>query len=194
MRTAGFELVNADCVLIGERPRIADRPRRDGRAARRRDGRGHRPRHGAGDDHRRARLHRPRRGARRPGCRAAPNDVKARPLRRPARTCGEIRSRPARGAPSRVHAPQRARAADTGAGCTRSIRTSSSRLLDGEELVAELHSVPDAWDGTADDLPAGWDDAFTRAFESGREPTVLCALAISVLARASAASGSRAGC
>ena len=25
MRDAGFELVNADCVLIGEEPRIADR-------------------------------------------------------------------------------------------------------------------------------------------------------------------------
>ena len=53
-------------------------------------------------------------------------------------------------------------------------------LLDGEELVAELHSVPTPWDGTPDDLPGGWDDAFLRAFESGREPTVLCALAISV--------------
>jgi GNAT superfamily N-acetyltransferase len=54
-------------------------------------------------------------------------------------------------------------------------------LLDGDELVAELHSVPTPWDGTDNDLPAGWDEAFTRAFESGREATVLCALAISVL-------------
>lgn len=54
-------------------------------------------------------------------------------------------------------------------------------LLDGEELIAELHSVPTPWDGTAADLPSGWDEAFTRAFESEREPTVLCALAISVL-------------
>ncbi len=53
-------------------------------------------------------------------------------------------------------------------------------LLDGDELVAELHSVPVAWDGTRDDLPAGWDDAFTRAFEGGRAPTVLCAIAIAV--------------
>ena len=53
-------------------------------------------------------------------------------------------------------------------------------LVDGDELVAELHSVPTPWDGTRDDLPTGWDDAFLRAFESGREPTVLCALAISV--------------
>ncbi len=53
-------------------------------------------------------------------------------------------------------------------------------LLDGDDLVAELHSVPTPWDGTNDDLPAGWDEAFLNAFESGREPTVLSALAISV--------------
>ena len=53
-------------------------------------------------------------------------------------------------------------------------------LVDGGELVAELHSVPSAWDGSAEDLPSGWDGAFLRAFESGREPDVLCALAISV--------------
>jgi len=54
-------------------------------------------------------------------------------------------------------------------------------LVDGDQLVAELHSVPMAWDGSDRDLPPGWDDAFRRAFESDREPTVLCALAISVL-------------
>jgi GNAT superfamily N-acetyltransferase len=53
-------------------------------------------------------------------------------------------------------------------------------LVDGDELVAEFHSVPTAWDGTADDLPSGWDEAFLRAYESGREPDVLSALAISV--------------
>jgi GNAT superfamily N-acetyltransferase len=53
-------------------------------------------------------------------------------------------------------------------------------LLDGTDLVAELHSVPMPWDGTLGDLPAGWDDGFARAFESDREATVLCALAISV--------------
>jgi GNAT superfamily N-acetyltransferase len=54
-------------------------------------------------------------------------------------------------------------------------------LLDGDELVAELHSVPTPWDGSSEDLPSGWDEAFIRAFESPREATVLCALAISVL-------------
>jgi GNAT superfamily N-acetyltransferase len=54
-------------------------------------------------------------------------------------------------------------------------------LLEGEDLVAELHSLPAAWDGTMDDLPPGWDDVFLRAFESGRPATALFALAISVL-------------
>ncbi len=54
-------------------------------------------------------------------------------------------------------------------------------LLDGEELVAELHSLPAAWDGSLEDLPPGWDDIFPRAFESGRVADTLFALAISVL-------------
>jgi GNAT superfamily N-acetyltransferase len=54
-------------------------------------------------------------------------------------------------------------------------------LVDRDQLVAELHSVPGGWDETVEDLPTGWDDVFTRAFESGREPTALFALAISVL-------------
>ena len=54
-------------------------------------------------------------------------------------------------------------------------------LLDGDELVAELHSLPAAWDGSLADLPPGWDDIFPRAFDSGREPDALFALAISVL-------------
>lgn len=54
-------------------------------------------------------------------------------------------------------------------------------LLDGEEVIAELHSVPTPWDGSDADLPAGWDEAFMRAFESDREATVLCALAIAIL-------------
>ena len=54
-------------------------------------------------------------------------------------------------------------------------------LLDGDELVAELHSVPTPWDGSEADLASGWDEAFTRAFESERPGDVLLALAISVL-------------
>lgn len=54
-------------------------------------------------------------------------------------------------------------------------------LVDGGNLVAELHSLPLAWDGTLADLPPGWDDVFERSFESGREHDCLAALAISVL-------------
>ena len=53
-------------------------------------------------------------------------------------------------------------------------------LLNGDELAADLHSLPIAWDGTDEDLPAGWDESFERAFESGREPTVLSAVVITV--------------
>ncbi len=53
-------------------------------------------------------------------------------------------------------------------------------LVEEGELLAELHSVPTPWDGSPEDLPSGWDEAFLRAFESDREPDVLCALAISV--------------
>ena len=54
-------------------------------------------------------------------------------------------------------------------------------LLDGEELVAEAHAVPVPWDGTLEDLPAGWDEGFVRGMTSERKPTCLQALAISVL-------------
>ena len=54
-------------------------------------------------------------------------------------------------------------------------------LLDEERnmLAAEAHAVPVAWDGTIDDLPSGWDDAFERGMERGAH-TALSALAIAV--------------
>jgi GNAT superfamily N-acetyltransferase len=54
-------------------------------------------------------------------------------------------------------------------------------LVDDGELVAELHSLPLAWDGSLADLPPGWDDVFERSFETGRPHDCLAALAISVL-------------
>ena len=54
-------------------------------------------------------------------------------------------------------------------------------LVDDGELVAELHSLPLAWDGSLADLPLGWDDVFERSFETGRPYDSLAALAISVL-------------
>ena len=54
-------------------------------------------------------------------------------------------------------------------------------LLDEDGLVAELHSLPGAWDVTVADLPSGWDESFERSYESGRPADALYALAISVL-------------
>ena len=67
---AGWTLVNADCVLVGEEPRIAEHrdEMRDAPVGGGRRRRGQRAR----DDDRPARVHRPRRGARRARCRAAP--------------------------------------------------------------------------------------------------------------------------
>jgi GNAT superfamily N-acetyltransferase len=53
-------------------------------------------------------------------------------------------------------------------------------LVEGDELVAEAHALPVAWDGSLADLPSGWDEAFVRGMTSDRDPTVLSALAISV--------------
>ena len=64
VREAGFELVNADCVLVGERPRIAtvraEMRARPGRS----HGYGAGSRHGSRNHHRRARFHGTRRGPR----------------------------------------------------------------------------------------------------------------------------------
>ena len=53
-------------------------------------------------------------------------------------------------------------------------------IVEGDDLLAEAHALPVQWDGTLEDLPAGWDAVVERGMTSDREPTVLCALAISV--------------
>ena len=53
-------------------------------------------------------------------------------------------------------------------------------LVQGDDLVAELHAAPLAWDGTLGDLPAGWEDGFERCFAARRTADTLHALAISV--------------
>ncbi len=67
VREAGYALVSADCVLVGEEPRIA--PHRDEMRLRLADALAVDPGSGqrACDDDRPARLHGPRRGPRRPG-------------------------------------------------------------------------------------------------------------------------------
>ena len=53
-------------------------------------------------------------------------------------------------------------------------------LVDGDEVLAEGHTAPVAWDGTAAGLPAGIDGAVESAFERpGRD--ALCALAAEIL-------------
>jgi hypothetical protein len=52
-----------------------------------------------------------------------------------------------------------------------------------DEVVAEGHSIPCAWDGTIEGLPAGIDGAVEgafRLFDEGERPSALCALAIEI--------------
>jgi GNAT superfamily N-acetyltransferase len=57
-------------------------------------------------------------------------------------------------------------------------------LLDADDaLVAAFNSTPLRWDGSDDDLPAGWDDQFERAvtdLAAGRAPNTLGAIQIVV--------------
>lgn len=49
------------------------------------------------------------------------------------------------------------------------------------EALAAGHTIPLAWDGTVEGLPAGWDAALEQGFldfERGRTPTALCGLSI----------------
>jgi GNAT superfamily N-acetyltransferase len=54
-------------------------------------------------------------------------------------------------------------------------------LVDDEgEVVAQGHSIPLVWDGTAEGLPAGVDGQIERGFEASEAPTALGALAIEI--------------
>jgi hypothetical protein len=66
-------------------------------------------------------------------------------------------------------------------------------LLDGDELVAELHSVPTPWDGSDEDRPSGWtrrSSARSRAGGSRRS----CARSRSRFVPTSRVATSPAGC
>lgn len=52
-------------------------------------------------------------------------------------------------------------------------------LLDGDEPLARIRSVPLRWDGTLEDLPGGIDGAIVRGLDEGGA-NVLCALLIQV--------------
>jgi hypothetical protein len=52
-------------------------------------------------------------------------------------------------------------------------------LLDGDEPLARIRSIPVRWDGTVDDLPKGIDGAIARGLDEG-DANVLCALLIQV--------------
>jgi hypothetical protein len=52
-------------------------------------------------------------------------------------------------------------------------------LVDGDEILARVRSLPVRWDGTVEDLPAGIDGAIVRGLDEGGA-NVLCALLIAV--------------
>jgi hypothetical protein len=53
-------------------------------------------------------------------------------------------------------------------------------LVEGDEVLAEGHTVPIAWDGTIEGLPAGFDGALEGAFGDD-ETNTLCAMAVEIL-------------
>jgi hypothetical protein len=53
-------------------------------------------------------------------------------------------------------------------------------LVEDDVLLAEAHAISLPWDGTREDLPAGWDEGFVRGMTSDAPHTALMAIAISV--------------
>lgn len=54
---------------------------------------------------------------------------------------------------------------------------------EADDIVAQAHSAPLVWDGTAEGLPAGFDAVLPAAFDlldRGGAPTTLCALAVQI--------------
>ena len=160
---AGWTLVNADCVLVGEEPKIAPH-REEMRAAavgRRRRRRGERAR----DDDRPARLHRPRRGTRRARGRAA-RDALMEIVRYADRgDLRELRSGGPQHLPG-VHEPQRDGRAVLGTALRRVPRLPARAARRAASWSREVHALPVRVDG---ELPAGlgrgvraWDGARRR--------------------------------
>ncbi|MCI0709086.1 MAG: GNAT family N-acetyltransferase [Chloroflexi bacterium] len=56
-------------------------------------------------------------------------------------------------------------------------------IFEGKNCVAIGNTVPIFWDGTLENLPAGWDAAFAQGFvdqDDGKTPTVLSAVSVGV--------------
>ena len=97
----------------------------------------------------------------------------ARPLRRPARPARDPATRSSRGGRSPSTCTTTSRVAVLGP-AVRGASGLPARAARRRGARRGAALVPTPWDGTDDDLPPGWDEAFPRAFESGREPDVLC--------------------
>lgn len=65
-------------------------------------------------------------------------------------------------------------------------------FVEGDELAAEGHAIPVPWDGSLQDLPAGWDEGFVRGMTADR-PRPRSWPSRSVSARSGRASACRAG-
>ena len=191
VREAGWELVNADCVLVGEEPRIGDV--RDEMCAAAREQRSASSRGAidrACDDDRRPRLHGPRRGARGAG-RGAPAAMKVvRYADRPdlmERRFEEL---------TQPTFPAYMNENEPGNLYWDRLYTDfpdfQVALVDGDELLAEAHAIPLPWDGSLEDLPSGWDEGFVRGMTSDR-PHTRSWRSRSASRRASRGGSSRAG-
>ncbi len=65
---------------------------------------------------------------------------------------------------------------------------------DAGSLLANGNSIPLAWDGSLEDLPAGWDEALVRGSigaQDGTPPTALCALQATASSRSAVAGSVR---
>ena len=176
VREAGWELVNADVVLVGEEPRLA--PHRDEMRARLAAALGVEPERvavratttdGLGFTGR-------RRGARRAGGGAAA------PMNLAVVTHAEhpeLRGNAAEHLAG-VHAARPGRRRRSGRASTRSIPTSScgSSTRDAKETIGYACTLPVRWDGVPQ--PRGIDWAMSNG--AAGEPTTLCAIVAGVVA------------
>ena len=172
VQEAGWELANADVVLIGEEPRLA--PHREAMRARLADALGVEPsaRRGARDDDRRSRLHRPPRRARGAGRRAA--------AAMKLRIVTHVEQPSLRGKlpdlwPEFMHHDEVVSA--FWPQLYEVFPDFQLWLLDGRRLVGYACTLPVAWDGVPHPEGVRW---AVRNGSAGR-PTTLCAIVAGLL-------------